>query len=60
MEVCSRDDSAYNFIVQDDAVRWIDFEKSQAGPGRHDADRAHAKREITSLYDQLTEQTGQE
>lgn len=48
------DVNKYNFIVQDETVRLVDFEKSQTCPG----DAESMQDERTSLYDQLTEQTG--
>lgn len=47
------DVNRYNFIVQDDAVRLIDFEKSQLYDGA-----AYMQAEMDCLCDQLVENTG--
>ncbi|KAJ5979171.1 hypothetical protein N7501_002513 [Penicillium viridicatum] len=47
------DVNKYNFIVQDDAVRLIDFEKSQLYDGA-----AYMQAEMDCLCDQLVENTG--
>ncbi|KAJ5507376.1 hypothetical protein N7527_009519 [Penicillium freii] len=47
------DVNKYNFIVQDDAVRLIDFEKSQLYDGT-----AYMQAEMDCLCDQLVENTG--
>lgn len=48
------DINKYNFIVQNNTVRLIDFERSQICPG----DGRSMQVEMMSLYDQLMEETG--
>lgn len=48
------DINKYNFIVQNDTARLIDFERSQFYP----ADTGPMRNELTSLRDQLMEETG--
>lgn len=48
------DINKYNFIVQDDTVRLIDFEKNQFCPD----DTESMQNEMTSLYGQLMEDSG--
>ena len=48
------DINKYNFIVQDDMVRLIDFEKNQFCPD----DTESMQNEMTSLYGQLMEDSG--
>lgn len=57
MEVCNRDDNAYNFIVQDDAHCGGLISKRARLVQVITMQSELMQSEIMSLYDQLTEQT---